>query len=102
MIDEENMIIEMLDDIWHIHTKYTGWAANESGDILYIAKRKILKPKLTNQGMVFYVSNGNGFKLYFVHDFVWEVLNDIERVTGKIKHIDGNLANNSMNNLELE
>ena len=93
--------IEMLDDIWLIHPIYTNWAANESGQILYIAKRRILKPKMTNPGMVFYVSNGFGFKLYLVHNFVYEAFNDIEYFNGDIMHKDGDYTNNSILNLEL-
>ena len=93
--------IEMLDDIWLIHSLYPGWGANESGDILYIAKRKILKPKMTDSGMVFNVSNGHGFRLYQVDKFVFEVFNDIESVDGDIIHIDGDITNNSFLNLKL-
>ena len=50
---------------------------------------------MTNAGMVFYVSNGFGFKLYLVHNFVYEAFYDIDLVKGKIKHIDGNLTNNN-------
>ena len=67
MIDEENMTIEMLGDIWHIHPLYSHWAANEAGDILYIAKRKVLVPKLTPEGMVVYVSSGHLCHLYITH-----------------------------------
>ena len=90
----ETETIEMLDDIWLIHSLYPGWGANESSDILYIAKRKILKPKMTDSGMVFYVSNGHGFRLYQVDKFVFEVFNDIESV-------DGDITNNSFLNLKL-
>ena len=98
---EENTTIQMLDNIWYIHPLYSSWAASENGEILYIAKRKVLMPKPTTEGLVIYVSSGHGFKLYLVHNFVREVFNDIEEVIGKVKHKDGNLANNSINNLEL-
>ena len=100
MIDEEKMTIEALDNTWYIHPLYSSWAASENGEILY-CKKKVLKPKMTNEGLVIYVSSGHGFKLYLVHNFVWEVFNDIEHVRGIVKHIDGDISNNSINNLEL-
>ena len=33
-------VIKMFNDIWYIHPIYTGWAVNESGDVLYINKKK--------------------------------------------------------------
>ena len=93
-------VIKMFNDIWYIHPKYTGWAVNKSGDVLFIAKRKILKPKMTPEGMVVNVSSGHGFKLYPVQNLVYEAIYDIENLIGKIKHIDGNIANNSISNLE--
>ena len=100
--EEENMTFEAFDTEWYIHPLYQGWASSESGDIIYISKRKILRPKMTPEGMVIYVSNGHGFKLYNVDKFVYEVFNDIEMVTAKIQHIDGDLTNNSVLNLKIE
>ena len=101
LIDTENGTLEMFDNTWYIHPLYKGWASSESGDILYISKKKILKPKMTDMGFVIYVSYKYEFVLKLVHEFVFEIFNDIEEVNGTIKHIDGNKANNSINNLEL-
>ena len=98
--EEEQMTFEKVDTTWYIHPLYRSWAASEDGQILYLRK-KILKPKMTDLGMVIYVSIGNGFELYLVQNFVFEVFNDIEEVSGLVTHIDGDMTNNSINNLEL-
>ena len=70
------------------------------GDILFLRK-KLLSPKMTDLGKVFYVNFNGSFELYLVHDFVYESINGMEDHDGVIKHIDGDKKNNSITNLEL-
>ena len=85
---------------WFPHQLFKEIAAGMDGEILF-HKRKILKPKMTDLGLVVYVCLKGEFQLYLVQNLVYEIFNDILEVPGMILHIDGDKTNNHINNLEL-
>ena len=84
---------------WFPHPLYKDWAASLDGDILY-AQKKILKPKMSDMGLVIYLCIDGNWQLYLVANFVFEVFNKIEELDGLVTHIDGDKTNNNINNLE--
>ena len=91
---------EMFNQTWFVHPLFKAWPCSEDGQILYLRK-KILKPKMTDLGMVFYVNFSGSFELYLVQNFVYEALNDIEEIDSTVVHKNGDLSNNNIKNLEL-
>ena len=98
--EEEQMTFEKFDKTWYIHPLYRSWACTENGEILY-CRKKVLRPKMTELGMVINVNFKGSFQLYLVQNFVFEVFNDLEELNSVVTHIDGDMTNNSINNLQL-
>ena len=84
---------------WYTHPVLNSWACTENGDILY-AQKKILKPKMTELGLVIYVCLSGEWQLYLVANLVYETFNNMEEA-GLVSHVDGDITNNNINNLEL-
>ena len=90
---------EMFGKKWFTHQLHTSWACTINGEILY-AKKKILKPKMTDLGLSIYVCLSGEWQLYLVANLVYETFNNMEEA-GLVSHVDGDITNNNINNLEL-
>ena len=101
IIPKNENIYEYNNIKFYIHPRYEDWASNENGDIIFIPQKKILKPKMTDTGMVINVASGYGYRFYNVDKFVYESIYDIEDAKGDIIHIDGDYSNNKIQNLAI-
>ena len=85
---------------WFPHQLFPAWACNIQGEILYNGK-KVLKPKMTDLGLAFYVCLDGDWQLYLVQNFVCEVFDKVKEHSYVVRHTDGDMTNNNINNLEL-
>ena len=99
--DYEEMIedsFEMYGKKWFPHRAYDNIAASMDGNIL-INEKKILKPKMTDIGLVVYACFEGEFRLTLVKEIVFEIFNNLSQTEGMVLNIDGDETNNNISNL---
>ena len=90
--------------VYNIHPTYKSYAASEHGDIVNIIERKPFEfRKLYSGHLSFEIKKDDesDFKYYHVNEFVWECFNGIIPKEKMIKHINDNLEDNRLKNLNL-
>ena len=90
--------------VYNIHPTYKSYAASEHGDIVNIIEQKPLKfSKLYSGHSCFEMKKDDesDFIYYRVNEFVWVCFNGIIPKEKVIKHINDNLEDNRLKNLNL-
>ena len=96
--------IEINSFVYHIHSVYDLYAANESGDVINIVKREPIEGNKKSNGYIMCSVRKHaqkGQKSYYVHRFVWECFNGIIPDNKVIDHINNNRNDNRLCNLQL-
>ena len=91
---------DMFGKKWFPHLAYNNIAASIDGNIL-INKKKILKPKMTDIGLVVYACFEGEFRLKLVKEIVFEIFNNLDDIEGMVSNIDGDETNNNISNLQI-
>ena len=90
--------------VYYVHPKYKLYAASEHGDIVNIIEQKPLKfSKLSSGHSCFEMKKDDesDFIYHRVNEFVWVCFNGIIPKEKVIKHINDNLEDNRLKNLNL-
>ena len=88
---------ELFDEIWYKHPILKYYSCSSSGKVLF--KNKIVKPRLIKNELYVIISLLR-FKIYPLKRLVFECVNNIDECPF-IMHLDGNVKNNCINNLDL-
>ena len=89
--------------VYYVHPEYDLYAANESGDVIHIIKKVLMKGVKSNTGYMRCMIRkyGGKQKSYQVHRFVWECFNSIIPEGKVIDHINNDKEDNRLCNLQL-
>ena len=99
-MDPNDNYFEKYDKTWYIHPLLKAYACSSDGYVIY-KHNKILKTKLRKNELYIRISLGRGkLQWSLLKRLVYECIHNIPEVP-LVEHIDGNIMNNSISNLDL-